>query len=71
VTDRRRQGLHDKFAGSQVIRHISSGSGATALGCFVYGIMLFALWIAAVVAFFAVAGPTFFEYFRTLPRYTS
>lgn len=70
VTNERRQGLHDKFAGSQVIRHVSSGSGATVLGCLVYGIMLIAVTIAVAAIFFAVAGPSFFEFARQLPRYT-
>lgn len=70
VTNDRRQGLHDRFAGSQVIRHISSGSGATVLGCIVYGIMLFVVWIAVVAVLVAVAGPTFTEFARSLPRYT-
>jgi uncharacterized RDD family membrane protein YckC len=70
VTNDRRQGLHDRFAGSQVIRHVSSGAGATAIGCIVYGIMLFAVWIAVVAFLIAVAGPSFFEFARELPRYT-
>jgi uncharacterized RDD family membrane protein YckC len=70
VTNDRRQGLHDQFAGSQVIRHVSSGSGATVLGCLVYGIMLIAVTIAVAAIFFAVAGPSFFEFARQLPRYT-
>jgi uncharacterized RDD family membrane protein YckC len=71
VTNDRRQGLHDKFAGSQVIRHVSSGSGATVLGCFVYGIMLIAITFVVAVVMFSVLGPSFIDYARQLPRSTT
>jgi uncharacterized RDD family membrane protein YckC len=70
VTNERRQGLHDKFAGSQVIRHVSSASGATVLGCIVYGIMLIGVMIAFGAVFFAVAGPSLFDFASRMPRYS-
>jgi uncharacterized RDD family membrane protein YckC len=70
VVDPRRQGLHDKFAGSQAIRHVSSGAGATAVGCLVWGIMLIMLWVALVVVLVVVAGPSFFEFAEDLRRST-
>jgi uncharacterized RDD family membrane protein YckC len=69
VTNDRNQGLHDRFAGSQVIRSVTSGNGATFVGCLVYGVMLIMLGIAAGIAVFAIAGPTFVEFARDLPRY--
>ena len=69
VTKDRKQGLHDKFAGSQVIRSVTSGSGATVVGCLAYGVMVILIAIAAGIAFFAIAGPTFIDWARELPRY--
>jgi uncharacterized RDD family membrane protein YckC len=69
VTNDRKQGLHDKFAGSQVIRSVTSGSGATVVGCLAYGVMVILIAIAAGFALFAIAGPTFIDWARELPRY--
>ena len=69
VTNDRRQGLHDKFAGSQVIRSVTSGSGATIVGCLVYLVMLIAITVVASLAFFVVAGPELLEFARDMPRY--
>ena len=69
VTNDRKQGLHDKFAGSQVIRSSTSGDGATLLGCLVYVVMVIAITIVAGVALFAIAGPTFIDFAREMPRY--
>ncbi len=55
ITDARRQGLHDKWARSLVIRSVTSGSGATVVGCLiVIGIVVAAAIIASVVAFDAI-----------------
>jgi uncharacterized RDD family membrane protein YckC len=54
-----RQGLHDRVAGSVIIRSPTSGSGATAVGC----IVLIALWILITIVvsalLFAQLGPVF------------
>jgi uncharacterized RDD family membrane protein YckC len=70
VTNDRKQGLHDKFAGSQVIRSVTSGNGATVVGCLVYIVMVIAISIVASLAFFTVAGPALMDFIRTVPGYT-
>jgi uncharacterized RDD family membrane protein YckC len=69
VTNDRKQGLHDKFAESLVIRSVTSGDGATFIGCLVYIVMVILLTIVAALAFFVVAGPTFVEFARDYPRF--
>jgi uncharacterized RDD family membrane protein YckC len=69
VTNDRKQGFHDKFAGSLVIRSVTSGDGATFIGCLVYIVIVILLTIVAALAFFVVAGPTFIEFARDYPRY--
>lgn len=53
ATDARRQGLHDKWAGSTVIRSTASGAGATAVGCLV--LILLMVGVGIVVAVLAAA----------------
>ena len=55
ITNDRRQGLHDKWANSLVIRSASSGDGATLVGCLLlivfvvgFGIILTAIALAAI-----------------------
>jgi uncharacterized RDD family membrane protein YckC len=69
VTNDRRQGLHDKFANSQVIRSVTSGDGATFIGCLVYLVIIVLLSIVAALAFFVVLGPSIIEFARDYPRY--
>jgi uncharacterized RDD family membrane protein YckC len=69
VTNDRKQGLHDKFAGSQVIRSVTSGNGATVVGCLVYIVMLIAISIVASLVLFVVAGPALIDFAREMPRY--
>jgi uncharacterized RDD family membrane protein YckC len=69
VTSERKQGLHDRFANSLVIRSVTSGEGATFIGCLVYIVIVILLSIVAALAFFVIAGPTFIDYARDLPRY--
>jgi hypothetical protein len=69
VTNDRKQGFHDKFARSLVIRSVTSGDGATFIGCLVYIGIVILISIVAALAFFVVAGPTFIEWARELPRY--
>jgi uncharacterized RDD family membrane protein YckC len=68
VTNERRQGLHDKFANSLVIRSVTSGSGATIVGCLVYGVMIILIGIVASLAFFSMMSPFFVEMFDRFPR---
>jgi uncharacterized RDD family membrane protein YckC len=68
-TNVRRQGWHDKVANSLVIRSVTSGDGATFIGCLVYIVMVILLSVVAALALTAIAGPTFFEWVRELPRY--
>ena len=69
LTNDRKQGWHDKFANSQVIRSVTSGEGATFIGCLVYIAILILITIVAGLAFFVIAGPALFELARDLPRY--
>jgi uncharacterized RDD family membrane protein YckC len=68
VTNDQRQGWHDKVANSLVIRSVTSGDGATFIGCLVYIVMAILLSVVAALAFFVIAGPTFIEWARDLPR---
>ncbi|MEO6207147.1 MAG: RDD family protein [Candidatus Limnocylindrales bacterium] len=49
TTDTRRQGLHDKWAGSTVIRSTASGAGATAVGCLVLILLIGGVGIVVAV----------------------
>jgi uncharacterized RDD family membrane protein YckC len=68
VTNDRRQGLHDKFAGSLVIRSVTSGSGATIVGCLVYGVLVILIAIVASLAFVSELSPFFVELMDRFPR---
>ena len=67
VTNDRRQGLHDRWASSLVIRHVSSGNGATFAGCLVWGILIILLGFIASTIFLAAAMPSIQEYIESLP----
>ena len=69
VTNDRRQGWHDKFANSLVIRSVTSGDGATFVGCLVYIVIVILLSIVAALALFVIAGPTIIDWASELPRY--
>ena len=66
VTNDRRQGIQDRWAGSLVVRSSTSGSGATIVGCLVWGVMLilFAFLISTLIL--APAMPAFQEYLDSL-----
>lgn len=49
ATDRRRQGVHDRYAGTVVVRRASSGDGAVAMGC----VVLIALSIVSAIILWA------------------
>lgn len=57
AADLRHQGLHDRWAGSLVIRSASSGNGAVAVGCLVIVVAVVALTIIAALAFFSAVLP--------------
>jgi uncharacterized RDD family membrane protein YckC len=67
VMNDRRQGLHDRFANSLVIRHVSSGNGATIAGCLLWGILIMLLLFVASTIFLAAAMPALQEYIESLP----
>ena len=68
VTNDRRQGLHDKWADSLVIRSVTSGNGATFAGCLFWGVLVIVLGFIAVTVVFAGLMPVLQEYIDTLPR---
>jgi uncharacterized RDD family membrane protein YckC len=67
VTNDRRQGMHDRWANSLVIRHVTSGNGATFAGCLVWGVMIILIGFIASALFFAAAAPSLQDYIETLP----
>lgn len=66
----RRQGLHDRWAGSLVIRSRSSGSGATAIGCLVIILAWIALAIVLTWIAFATILPGLQEIIQQDPTFT-
>jgi uncharacterized RDD family membrane protein YckC len=70
VTDDRRRGFHDKFAGSQVTRSVTSGSGATVVGCLVYIVMVILISIVAWLVLFAALLPELQRLIQDYPRTT-
>ncbi len=66
ITNDRRQGLHDKFANSLVIRSASSGDGATVIGCLLVGLLVVGLAIVGTAALFAAVGPQMEELMREM-----
>jgi uncharacterized RDD family membrane protein YckC len=64
VTNDRKQGLHDKFANSLVIRSVTSGNGATFAGCLVWGVLVILISFLAFTVFFAAAMPELQEIIR-------
>lgn len=57
VADARKQGFHDRWAGSLVIRSATSGNGAVAVGCIVVAVLVIALSIVAMAVFFSALLP--------------
>lgn len=64
ITNDRRQGLHDKWANSLVIRSTTSGDGATLVGCLLLIVIVFVVGIVAGGIFFAAVGPDLEEFMR-------
>lgn len=70
ITNDRRQGLHDKWANSLVIRSNTSGDGAVVIGCLVLIVLVVVLGIIASVVFFAAIGPELQDMIRELEQTT-
>jgi uncharacterized RDD family membrane protein YckC len=71
VTNDQKQGLHDKWANSLMIRSVTSGDGATMVGCLVWGVLVILFCFIAFGILFAAAAPIFQEYIRQNPQLTS
>jgi uncharacterized RDD family membrane protein YckC len=71
VTNDPKQGLHDKWANSLMIRSVTSGDGATMVGCLVWGVLVILFCFIAFGILFAAAAPIFQEYIRQNPQLTS
>lgn len=70
VTNARRQGLHDRWANSLVIRSASSGNGATVVGCLLWGILIIVLGFVAATIVLANMWPAIQDYINSLPSPT-
>lgn len=71
VTNDRRQGAHDRWASSLMIRSVTSGNGATFVGCLVWGVLIIILLIVAATFLFAAMVPALQEYIQQNPQLTS
>ena len=67
VTNARRQGLHDRWANTLVIRSTTSGDGATFAGCLVWGVMLILLAFIAWTLIFTAMAPALQDFVETFP----
>jgi uncharacterized RDD family membrane protein YckC len=70
ITNDRRQGLHDKWANSLVIRSTTSGDGAVVIGCLllIAIVVVFGIIVSATVL--AAMGPQLEEMMRELEQTT-
>jgi uncharacterized RDD family membrane protein YckC len=66
ITNDRRQGLHDKWANSLVIRSTTSGDGATLVGCLLLIVLVVVLGIIASAVFFAAIAPQLQDLMREM-----
>ncbi len=71
VTNDRRQGLHDRWSDSLVIRSATSGNGATFVGCLVWGVIVILLMFVIITVFLAAAMPAIQEYIQQNPQLTT
>ena len=71
VTHVRRQGLHDRWANSLVIRSVTSGDGATLVGCLVWGVLVILLIFVFSTFVLASVLPTIQDYVNSLPSQTT
>jgi uncharacterized RDD family membrane protein YckC len=67
VTNARRQGIHDRWANSLVIRSVTSGDGATFAGCLVWGVLVILIAVIFGSIMIAAMGPFLQEYIDTFP----
>ena len=68
ITNDRRQGLHDKWASSLVIRSTTSGDGAVVVGCLVLIVIVVGFGIILSVAAFAAIAPQIEELIREMEQ---
>ncbi len=68
ITNDRRQGLHDKWANSLVIRSTTSGDGAVVIGCLVLIVISVGLAIILSIAAFAAMAPQIEELLREMEQ---
>ena len=66
ITNDRRQGLHDKFANSLVIRSVTSGDGATLVGCLLLIVLVVGFGIILSAVALAALGPQIEELMREM-----
>lgn len=66
ITNDRRQGLHDKWANSLVIRSASSGDGATLVGCLLLIVIVVGFGIILSAAALAALGPQLEDLMRQM-----
>ena len=70
VLDDRRQGFHDKVANSLVIRSVTSGAGATVVGCLVWCVLVILLGIIVSALALGAVLPEIQEFIREMPQNT-
>ena len=66
VTNDRKQGLHDRFASSLVIRSVTSGNGATFVGCLVWGILVILILVIVGTFLLGAMGPQLEDFIREI-----
>lgn len=66
ITNDRRQGLHDKWANSLVIRSTTSGDGATLVGCLLLIVIVVGFGIIVSAAALTALGPQLEELMREM-----
>ncbi len=70
ITNDRRQGLHDKWANSLVIRSTKSGDGAVVVGCLALIVIMGLLAIILFATLFAAMAPQLQEMIREMEQST-
>lgn len=71
VLNDRKQGLHDRFANSLVVRSVTSGDGATVVGCLVWIALVILLTVIVTSIFLAQALPQLQEFIQEIPQNTA
>ena len=70
ITNDRRQGLHDKWANSLVIRSTTSGDGATLVGCLLLIVLVVGFGIILSATALVALGPELEEFMRDIQTTT-